>query len=1031
MIKPSMRRVALWTSVAALLVAGYAAIGFFAVPHFVRSQMQDFARTQYQRQLAIGEIRFNPFTLQLDMRDLALPGGESGPVFSFEHLFVDLDISSIWKRGPSFRAILLEGPFVDVIVGTDGTLNLAELARPLQEARAERVAARSGKPARLYIDHLEVRAGHCRYEDHVYSTPFVADLEPISFELHEFSTTADTGNAYALKGMSSRGERFDWQGTISVAPLQSRGTFRVEALQAATVSSYLRESAPFELSAGDVAINGSYEYSGAVSPNVFDFALQDVVVNGLGVRPRGRETNYVDLTRLEVHDARAQLLRRALDIGSIRVAGGTVQTWMNPDRTVNLLDLTRPATEAAVPATPGAVADVPTAEPATPASEPPAESGTPANRSAAASAAQSGAPAPPGWTINAPDISVADLALSFVDRGIEPNVSIKLSPLNVHVQGYSNTPDARLAIAVDSKVNETASLKAQIDGAANMASLKGHVDLADLELPPFQPYLAQQTSMTLKSGLLTTAMDVERIDDGGFSARGNASIAHLLTIDNELQKDFIKWEELALSDVDFRASPLRLHIGGVVANVPYARVIVEPDRTVNVMHVLSSSSAPPVAASSVTASSTKPGSNERSANTAPMVVVDKIEIRNGSANYADLWIQPNFAVGIEELSGSITGLSSDPKSHAKLELNGKVDRYAPAHIVGEVNPFSATAYSNLQLTFRGVELTSITPYSGRFAGYKIVKGKLNADLNYKVEDRALTADHHFVIDQLQLGERVESPEATKLPVRLAVALLQDRNGVIDIALPVSGSLDDPQFRVGPIILKAFVNLIAKAVTAPFKLLGSLFGGQEDMNFIDFAPGDATLDPAAQEKLASVVKALESRPGLELDVPESYAPDADGAVLGAQQLDAKLLAIKRQELDAAGQSDTAVDPSMLADPAERLRLLVAQYALEHGPDATLPEVAALTPPADNSNDRKKKTEPVPPLAPEAVDAAIAALTAALSSGDGAPEADLKALGQARAHAIQDALLASARSIRRACSSLPPRRRQRRRTRCASS
>jgi len=174
------------------------------------------------------------------------------------------------------------------------------------------------------------------------------------------------------------------------------------------------------------------------------------------------------------------------------------------------------------------------------------------------------------------------------------------------------------------------------------------------------------------------------------------------------------------------------------------------------------------------------------------------------------------------------------------------------------------------MKFAGVEMTSVTPYSGRFAGYKIEKGKLTVDLSYHVENCQLNAKQKFVIDQLQLGEKVESPDAVSLPLKLAVALLKDRNGVIDIDLPMTGSLDDPKFRIGPLIWKAFFGLPTKIATALFALLGKLFGGGEEMNFVDFDPGIAALDPAGQEKMAGLLKGLQERPALQVDLPMAYS-----------------------------------------------------------------------------------------------------------------------------------------------------------------
>ena len=414
------------------------------------------------------------------------------------------------------------------------------------------------------------------------------------------------------------------------------------------------------------------------------------------------------------------------------------------------------------------------------------------------------------------------------------------------------------------------------------------------------------------------------------------------------------------------------------------------------------------------------------------MAIGTLRVIDGSVNYADFWIQPNFAVGIQALNGTVQGLSSDPKSRAKVKLDGKVDRYAPVNINGELNLMSAAVYSDIKMTFKGLELTTMTPYSGHFAGYKIDKGKLSVELSYKVDQRKLDAEQHFVIDQLQLGDAVESPDAVHLPLKLAIALLKDRNGVIDLPLPITGSLDDPQFKVGPIIWHALVNLLEKAVTAPFAAIGRLFGGHgEEMKFIDFAPGSADLDAASKEKLDALTKALQEHDQLKLDVPIVYSQDLDGPVLAKQELNRKLVARAHGDKSpgkkaavaqtaaaptgaSVSQGSTAqgaapqgpaqqpptanippppapLDPA-LANPLEHYRLLLAEYQAELGKDTELPPTAAAI-----QNAKSKKDAP-------GVETAIPDLEDALVGQIDVPEVDLQALGKKRTRAIQDVLLA---------------------------
>jgi hypothetical protein len=363
---------------------------------------------------------------------------------------------------------------------------------------------------------------------------------------------------------------------------------------------------------------------------------------------------------------------------------------------------------------------------------------------------------------------------------------------------------------------------------------------------------------------------------------------------------------------------------------------------------------------------------------------------NTTLDYTDLWIKPSFSVSIQSLDGAVTGLSSDPVSRAKVELNGKVDRYWPAHIGGEANLLSTALYTDITMSFKGIDLTIVNPYSGHYLGYKIDKGKLSVDVSYKIEQRKLEAKQHFVVDQLELGERVESPDAIHAPLKLAVALLKDRNGLIDIDLPMSGSIDDPQFRLGPIIWKAFVNLIVKVVTAPFALLGHLFGGgNEHLNVLEFAPGAAELDQASKEQMAAVVKSLQERPQLKLDVPITYSATLDRPKLAEVRLHEQLQTRAQSSRHGKKHPDSA-GAEAFADPKKHFELLLEQYKAVAGKEAPLPQTvnAVLA--------TKGKDTP-------AYEPAIADLNAALLKSIEVPESDLVDLGKNRARAIQDALI----------------------------
>ena len=593
----------------------------------------------------------------------------------------------------------------------------------------------------------------------------------------------------------------------------------------------------------------------------------------------------------------------------------------------------------------------------------------------------------------------------------------------MHVAGFNTRPDDVLEVTVDSGIAGGGKLSAKAKLTPNSGDVSAHVEASALALPFVQPYLSRYTSMTLSKGTLGARLDLQHRADGYLEVKGDTQISGLKTVDDLQKRDFVTWKELRVADILYRSRPQSLRIKSVTAVEPFARMIIFPNRNTNIKEILAPAGTTPKATSVAAADSAaapdaaaeaaagapapavsaprgkkgkaarpgaKPAPQAPSAATPFPMAIGTVKVVDATLDYTDLWIKPSFSVGIQKLSGSITGLSSDPKSRAKVELNGKVDRYSPAHIGGEANLLSAALYTDITMSFKDIDLTIVNPYSGHFVGYKIDKGKLSVDVSYKIDQRKLDAKQHFVVDQLELGERVESPDAIHAPVKLAVALLKDRNGVIDIDLPMTGSIDDPKFRLGPIIWKAFVNILVKAATAPFALLGHLFGGGEHMNVVEFAPGSAELDKGAQDQLAALVKSLKERPQLKLDVPITYWKELDRAQLAASKLHGELAA-RVAGTRAGKKHPQSAGEESFADPEKHYQLLLEQFKDTMGKDVQLPESVQAV--------QSAKHKETPPY-----EQAITDLDAALIGHIEVTDADLVSLGKDRAKAIQDALLA---------------------------
>ena len=971
-----------------LVVGLYALAGFVIAPKVLRSKLLEEIPKTLNVTPTVGDIHINPFLLKLDLKNFALATPDGKKLLGFDRLFVDFDPASLWHRAYTFKRIELDAPVLDASVAPDGVINLMALKpKPSPPPADEKPPPKNAPLPAVRIASFKVASGSVSYEDRSRPSVFAARLEPITFELKDF-TTGVAGGLFTFTGASKLGERIEWHGHLSVQPVASDGELHIEALQAHTLWAYLEDQLNFVVASGAIDVQSSYKFSLTDQVNLA-LNVSKATVSNLAVRPKDSDTDWVSLPGLDMSGAAIDLTQHSGTIDSLSLTGLKVLAWLEPDGAINLLKLAVPA------ARPGAV--------------PPA----PGSASGGAVVTATPAAAASPWKIDLHEFALREASISAEDRTIKPATKVLLAPLSLTVQGASLDLAKPVKVTLDTKINESGSLA--LDGELTPRPLAAtvKVKLAGIDLTAAQPYIAQRTAMVLRGGKLGGAVQI------GYGAAkpaiklsGDLYVEKLHTVDATLHEDLINWDRLDVKGLDVQQGPDRLEIAEIAIRKPYARVIIEPDATLNVKRVLNGpGGAPPaparaagsapaeVATAPVAAKAPRRGAKTVTVKTVAVkppapaqpalpMVIKKIRLDAGRLDFADLSIQPHFSAGILDLRGSILGLSSNPSSRAKVDLRGEVDQFSPVSINGEVNVLSAALYTDLTMSFKNIELSIFNPYSGRFAGYNIAKGKLTTDMHYKVVDRKLDAEHHIVIDQLEFGDKTASKDAVSLPVKLAVALLKDRNGVIDLPLPITGSLDDPKFRLAPIIWKVLLNILEKAVTAPFALLGSLFGSGPELQFVDFQPGSNDLSAAQSDKVKALVKALEQRPQLKLEVPIATVPSLDGPALVTAAFQSQIAEVQAEPQKGGKKGAASAAPPSFdqLDPAAKLDALTRLYARDFGGEPKYPDsVTAI----------KQK--------PDLTAAKIDFLTTALHDHITVGQDQLTALGQQRALALQRALL----------------------------
>ena len=673
----------------AALVGLYALAGFVLAPKLVRSALLKDIPETIAATPAVGDIRINPFLLQVTVEKFSLtaPGGEK--LLGFDRLFIDFELSSIWHRAYSFAAIDLTSPFVNAFVAKDGSLNLMQL-RPKTPAKPD---VKSGPLPAIRIGSFKVSQGAISYEDHSEPDVFAARLEPVNFELREFTTGAE-GGKFNFTAVSKLGERIEWHGHLSVQPIESDGEFRIDGLLAHTLWEYLEDKLNFVVNSGAIDLAATYKFSanGASAqggsadgrPANLQVDVSKVALRDLTVRPKDSATDWITLPALAVTGTSVDLATHRAHVDLVSVTGIKLLTWLEPDGSFNLMKLTQaPSPAKSAPAAPPSAPSSATAPPATT---------TPAS---------AGASAP--WQFDLRQIEVRDATISAEDRSTHPGVKAVFAPLALQVKGVSQDLSKPVSVTLDTRIDEKGllAISGEVTPQPAMADLS--MKLSGFALAGIQPYIAQHSSMTLLDGRLGGEAKLHygaQKNTPTLQFSGNISVEKLHTVDNTLHDDFINWERLDILGLKYTKGPDSLDIEQILARKPYARVIIESDESTNVKRVLTApGTAPPAAPAPSAAAAAPPAASAAKTwgpgkpptpaaapapDTMPMSV-KKVIVESGQANFTDLSVTPNFSTGIQALGGTISGISSKAASRAKVDLHGSVDQYSPVAVTGEFN----------------------------------------------------------------------------------------------------------------------------------------------------------------------------------------------------------------------------------------------------------------------------------------------------------------------------------------------------------
>lgn len=954
---------ALWKKlliVAAALVALFAVLGFFVAPPLVKARLLREMSKRLNREVSVGAVSVNPFELALTVRDLKILDKDGKPFASWDKGFFNYRFTSLLSHDFVFDELAFDNPYARFVINKDGTLNIEDL---LQIFRASPSDKSAGPPSAWRFQSVRVTGARIGFTDRQRTPEFESTVGPFELHLDRFSTSPNSESPYGFQGKTESGETFAWTGRITSNPLKSSGELTLGGIRLPKYHPYYETGRPFHVSDGTISVHGSYDIVWTDTQHVMKVHGASLTLENAAISRPGVETPDITVKSLKVDGADVDLVNIAAKIDSIVLDGGRILLSHDPKAGgVNLHQMLRPFLEGPPPA----------------------------------GAATAGSTAPPSAAASSgpPPISIGLLSVKGVDvdaQDLEPSRPFKVTAHDValEVKGFKTEPATMCPASLSARIGDSGTVKATGSFGSDFHAGGLDVEVNDVDVRPTDVYLDPYAHARIASGSLGARghVDFQLPDQGSmaFDYQGDLRLKDFALVHADTANEIVRCAVFQLSPLHAHLNPMSIAIGEVAIGAPQLRAVVEADRTIDLTKVLVSSgdagSSPPPA------SAAPPSTNQ----SLPHTTIDTLRVQNGSFRVTDKSVEPNVLLELTRFSGTIKGISTDELSKANVDLTALLDNVAPVAIKGQINPIARKDFTDLTMTAKGIDLLPFSPYSGKYIGYGIDKGKLAADLSYKISQRRFTSNNVFTIDQFELGSQVESPDAVHLPVKLAVAVLRDKNGQIVLDVPAEGSVDDPDFRLGKVIVRAIVNVLTKIVTSPFRLLAGAFGGGKDQSieFQEFAPGSAELPASEKAKLDIVAKSLAERPALSLDIEAATDPAADGAALGKARL-ASMVRAAKWRVVSRNDPSLAAPESVTVGPDEYPKWLRSAY------DAAFPAPAAPAAPAP------KKGEPPPPAPPPP---SVEEMESKLAGTISVSADDLRALAAERGKAVRDYLTQS--------------------------
>ncbi|HZJ53499.1 MAG TPA: DUF748 domain-containing protein, partial [Myxococcaceae bacterium] len=820
MVDRVRRRRRLLVVLASLLVL-YTVFGFLVLPWIVRRQLEKRLTAALHRETTVARVRTNPYALSVTIDGLLVKAPDGAPFLSWDRLYLNLGAWRIVRREVSLDEVQLVRFHARVSMDKAGRLNFQDLVDENSSSEPAPPAPEQKKrPLVFAVQKLSIEQAQLDFADRSRRKPFDTTVGPFDVRLEGFRTLPDSTSPYSFAGKTESGETFSWAGNVLTEPLRSTGTISFDGLRLSKYSPYYEQEVGFEIRDGRLGLKTGYTLEWGPERRVLRVTDGSVSVRTLVLGIPGIAQPKVELPEADVTGIAMDAIGRTARVEVVSLRGAVIRAHRNPDGRSDLEQM-----------------------------RPPRKAGPPPKASKEKTE-------PFRWAVG--KLELAGWRFELRDDMPARPVALTLAPVDIRLEDLADGTQkaSKLAASIGFGGKGKIGLEGSVKLLRPAADLS--VTVETLDLPQLDPYLDLYGDLAARLGSGTLGLKGRAGFDAGaepatWKFEGDTRVDGLSLLDSERNQELARWKELQISGIKTASTPPGLSVRSVRWVQPRFRVALAEDGSSNLRRLLKSPPPPPEKeAKPAEKDETKPAQVKNAPppqKPQPPVSLASFQIVRGMATFIDRSVTPPVTLSVTDLDVRLRGLSNALNARSQVQAKGLVAG-GPLEISGTLSPRMVNDATVVKITSKGIDLTPLSPYCGKYAGYVLEKGKLDLDLQYKVAKRQLAAANLIKVDQFTFGEATNSKDATKLPVKLGLAVLQDPKGLIELDVPVEGNVDDPDFRLSRVVWRAIGNVLLKAVTSPFNLLAKMFGGggAENLDVIDFQAGAPELTPGAEKSL---------------------------------------------------------------------------------------------------------------------------------------------------------------------------------------